>query len=143
MSTLFRWPGFDPLRLMQRELERLPWFEFGEARTIGGGAFPPVNVLSSPEEMLVEMELPGVKRDDIDLSITGETLVVKGSRKLPDNSDKLTWQRQERGVGDFVRTISLGDRVDASKVDAKLADGILTIRLPKAESARPKQIKVG
>lgn len=146
MAT-FRWPaGWDPfgtLRNMQRELERVTGMSlFGEGRTIGGGNYPPVNLFNGPEDVLVQFEMPGVKREDLDLSITGETLVVKGAMRPQDGEDKFQYQRRERGTGEFSRTVVLPDKVEAEKVDAQLAGGILTIRLPKSEAAKPKQIRV-
>jgi len=147
MATLFRWPsGFDPftsLRHMQREFERL-WGRglLGAQQRIGGGVYPPVNVLNGPDDMIIECEMAGVKRDDIDISITGETLVIKGSKPPSADEEKVRYQVRERGAGDFSRTIVLPDKVDADRIDAKLADGVLTVRLPKSEAAKPKQIEV-
>jgi len=147
--AIFRWPdGFDPasgLRLMQREMERL-WSRssdlFGTMQRIGGGTFPPVNVLNSPEDMIVQCELAGVKKEDLDVSITGETLMIKGVKRPDHDEDKVRYQRRERGAGEFSRTIVLPDKVDPAKVEASLAAGILTIRLPKSQAAKPLQIAV-
>ena len=148
MATLFRWPGnWDPfagLRVMQRELERLGnRGGYGESRNIGGGVFPPVNVYNGSTELVVECEVPGVKREDIDLSITGETLVVKGEKKpLSEPSEEIRFQRSERGSGEFSRTIVLPEKIDPERISASLVDGILTVRLPKSEAAMPKKIDV-
>jgi HSP20 family protein len=92
---------------------------------------------------VVECEVPGVKREDIDLSITGETLVVKG-RKHPacDPEGDVRYQRCERGSGEFSRTIILPEKIDPDRIAAGLVDGILTVRLPKSEAAMPKKINV-
>jgi len=146
--AIFRWPEtWDPfgvLRNMQRELERLTGRAGpGDARHVGGGSYPPVNVLSSADEIIVQCELAGVKREDVDVSITGETLVIAGTKGPAGAEGELRYHRRERGVGDFSRTIVLPDRVDAERIDAKLVDGILTIRLPKLEAASPRQVPVG
>ncbi len=147
MATLFRWPsGFDPfapLRQVQREFERF----FGRGvvggpQRIGGGVYPPVNVLNGPDDMIIECEMAGVKREDIDISITSETLVIKGSKPGSADEEKVRYQIRERGAGDFSRTIVLPDKVDADRIEAKLADGVLTVRLPKSEAAKPKHIEV-
>jgi len=145
--TLFRFPGsldpFGHLQYMQRELDRL--FGRGAGVThqrIGGGVYPPVNVLNGSDDIVVECEMAGVARDAIDISITGETLVVKGTKPAPASDQDVTYQRCERGSGDFSRTIVLPDRVDADKVEASLAGGILTVRLPKSEAAKPRKIAV-
>ena len=146
MAT-FRWPvGWDPslgLRLMQRELERLTgssWFS--DARGIGGGNYPPINVYNGPEDIVVECELAGVKKDDLDISITGETLQIKGVKRPAADDEQVRYQKRERGEGDFNRTIVLPDRIESGRVEAKLADGILTIRVPKSEAAKARQIAV-
>jgi HSP20 family protein len=132
---------------MHRELERLVARGVGgESRSVGGGVYPPVNVFNGPDEIVVECEVPGVKREALDLSITGETLVVKGTKSPPVDTDgenaDITWQRRERGMGDFSRTVVLPEQVDAENVDAALRAGVLTIRLPKSEDAKPRQIKI-
>jgi len=146
MAT-FRWPvGWDPfagLRHVQRELERLTGrWPFSESSGLDGGGFPPVNVLNGPDEILVQCEMPGLRRDDIDLSITGETLVIKGRKQSAADETTVTYQRRERPFGDFTRTIVLPDSVDAARIEAKLADGILTVRLAKSQAAKPRQIPV-
>lgn len=146
MAT-FRWPGWDPLaglRYMQREMERLfGRLAPGGEQRIGGGVYPPVNVYNGPDELLVQAEVPGVRREDLELSITGETLVIRGEKKPSVEEEKVRYERRERGTGEFSRTIVLPDRVDADRVEAELSAGVLQIRLPKSESARPKQVRVG
>ncbi len=147
MATLFRWPsGWDPaasLRSMQKELERISGrSDTPGSRRIGGGAYPPVNVYNGSSELIVECEVPGVKREDIDLSITGETLVVKGSKAPQVDDENVRYQCRERGVGDFARTIVLPDSVDSERISATLTDGVLTVCLPKTEAATAKRIDV-
>ena len=141
MSRLFRWPGgmdpFSMMRQMQREMDRM----VGLAGQVGGGVYPPVNVWTSPDQTLVQCEVAGVKREDIDVSLTGDTLVIKGVKRGRDDSS-LRYQRSERGAGEFSRTIVLSDAVEADRIEASLQDGLLEIRLPKAESAKPRQIAI-
>jgi len=128
---------------MQRELERLMGRGLPEARSIGGGVYPPVNVLNGNDDLLVQCEVAGVKREDLEISITGDTLMIRG-RKVPNvDEEKVRFQRRERGTGDFSRTVVLPDKVDPDKVVANLKNGILSIRLPKSEAAKPRQIRVG
>ena len=127
---------------MHREIERLTGRQNGAGRGIGGGSYPSVNVLSSSDEIVVECELPGVKRDDIDLSIAGETVVIKGSKKCECETDDIQYHRRERGSGDFSRTVVLPEKIDADRISASMTDGILTIRLPKSEAAMLKKIKI-
>jgi len=150
--TTFRWPGtwdpFSPWRSMQRELERLfSRGALGEGRNIGGGVYPPLNVLNGPDEILVECEVPGIRRDQLELSITGETLVIKGTKspsapEAEDADESVQYHRQERGAGDFSRTIVLPDKVEADQISADLTDGILAIHLPKSAGAVPQKIQI-
>ncbi len=147
MMAMFRFPGgwdvFENFRSFQRDLENLMGRgTFGESRRIGGGTYPPVNVLNGPEDMIVQCELAGVRREDVDISITAETLAIKGAKHAPDDDEKLNYTRRERGFGQFSRTIVLPDKVDPDRIEATLTGGILTIRLPKSQAAKPKQIEV-
>jgi HSP20 family protein len=146
--TVFRWPALDPLagfRHMQRELERLVsrGGAGDERQGVGGGVYPPINVYNSSSEIVVEAEVTGVKRDDLDLSITGETLVIRGQKKPSTESpENVRYHRHERGTGDFSRTIVLPDHVDGENIQANLKAGVLTVRLPKTQAAMPRKIEV-
>ena len=144
--AVFRWPNsLDPwsgLRQMQRELERLMGRGLADSRNIGGGVYPPVNVLNGSDDLIVQCEVAGVGKDNINISITGDTLMVRGNKPSSADEREVRFQRRERGSGDFSRTIVLPDKVDADRVEAKLTDGVLTIRLPKSEAAKPRQIRV-
>jgi HSP20 family protein len=129
---------------MQREMDRLVGLGkgiVGETQRVGG-SYPPVNVYNGPSDIIVQCEIAGVAKGDMDLNLTGETLVVKGVKRAPQNDDKLRYQQRERGFGEFNRTIVLPDPVEADKVEAKVESGILTVRLPKSEAARPRTIPV-
>jgi HSP20 family protein len=128
---------------MQHELERLVGRGAAAARQIGGGVYPAVNVFNGLDDILVQCEVAGVARENLELSITGETLAIKGTKKAPPDAENRRYQRQERGFGEFSRTVVLPDKVDADRVEARLEAGILTIRLPKSEAAKPRQIPVG
>jgi len=137
--TTFRWPsGLDPwlgFRGLQRELNRLLNLPSSEG-------YPPVNVYDTEQAYVVEALLPGVEGKDIDLSITGDTLVLKGTKlPLPDVADD-SYLRRERGHGAFNRTVVLPDSVEAAGVTAKQSNGVLTVRLPKHAQARSHRVEV-
>ncbi len=92
--------------------------------------------------MVVKASVPGVKPEDIDISITGEMLTVKGEFKSETKSDSASVIRQERRFGTFERTMSLPTQVVADKAKAEFENGVLTLTLPKAEEVKPKTIKV-
>ena len=137
--TTFRWPsGLDPwlgFRGLQRELNRLLNLPSSEG-------YPPVNVYDTEQAYVVEALLPGVEGKDIDLSITRSSLTVKGERQADEPGEKAACHRQERRVGSFVRSIELPEKVDADKASASYEHGVLTVTLPKAPEAKPKQITV-
>jgi HSP20 family protein len=87
-------------------------------------------------------ELPGTTPEDIDLSITGEMLTLRGERKRPEGITDESYRRQERQYGRWARTVTLPERVAGAQVTAGFADGILTVTLPKAEEAKPRHIAV-
>jgi HSP20 family protein len=128
---------------MRRDMDRL--FEGitgGIRRGAGAGVFPLVNVTEDGDRYYARAELPGIKGDEIDISITGNNLSISGERKIPAEEETANYHRREREAGKFSRIISLPGEVDAGKVEARVTDGILTVILPKAEAAKPKQISV-
>jgi HSP20 family protein len=102
---------------------------------------PAANVWEQGDALLVEMELPGVKSDQVDISVAGGELSVKVNRPEIDQ-EGVTYHRRERPVGSFTRVLRLPVEVNADKVEAELHDGVLLITLPKAESAKPRKINV-
>jgi HSP20 family protein len=134
-----------PFNQLRNEVDRLLTGFLGPA-TDGyhPGVFrsqPPINVWEQQDALKVEMELPGIKGDQLDISVAGDELSIKASR--PDVAQEgVTYHRRERPVGAFSRIVRLPIEVDADRVDADLRDGVLTITLPKAESAKPRKINV-
>ena len=106
------------------------------------GVFPLMNVTEDKDNYYVRAELPGLKVDDLDISVTGDTLSISGERKLPVEDVKAQYHRREREAGGFSRIVSLPAQMDTGKVEARCTDGVLTVVLPKAEAVRPKQIAV-
>jgi HSP20 family protein len=106
------------------------------------GVFPLMNVTEGQDNYYVRAELPGFEADDLDISVTGDTLSISGERKLPVEDEKARYHRREREAGRFSRIISLPAQMDTGKVEANCTDGVLTVVLPKAEAAKPKQITV-
>ncbi len=103
---------------------------------------PAVDVSESDNESAVLMELPGVGKDDISITLNDGKLTISGERKQTAIPDNAKWLRNETSVGEFSRTIALPHQVDVSKVNAEMNDGILKVTLPKAEEARPREVKI-
>ncbi len=104
-------------------------------------SFPAVNVWEEGDQLFAEAELPGVKSEDLDVSVTGDELTLRG-RRSGATSEGQSYHRRERSAGEFSRTLHLPYEVDAGDVEATLRDGVLMLKLPKAVSARPRKIEV-
>jgi HSP20 family protein len=139
-----RFNAFLPFEQLRREITRLlEGFDplTGRARVFGAPRFPAVNVWEGGEHLYAEAEVPGVSQDGLEITVVGSELTIKG-RRPPLEGENLSYHRQERGVGEFTRVLTLPVEIDAEKVQAGLKDGVLTLTLPKAEVARPRKINV-
>jgi HSP20 family protein len=145
--TLTRWKRanhWEQLSSLRDEIDRLfgaplGWFENG-SQPFRGGWVPAIDVYEDKDHVFVRAEVPGMKKDELEISLHEGVLTLSGERKLED--DKAEAHRVERFAGRFQRSISLPSPVDGAKVRATYKDGILAITLPKAEEAKPKQITV-
>jgi HSP20 family protein len=139
------WPALDRWSNLRDELNSFfdmpSWSYFGRADQHFTGWSPALDLYETGDHFVAVVELPGMRKDDIDISLHDGTLTISGERKR-DNNNGETAQRTERYVGTFRRSIALPTRVDANKVSATYQDGILKVTLPKAEEAKPKQIQV-
>lgn len=107
----------------------------------GARAFPALNAWEDGQNLYVEAELPGVRMENIELTATGNELTLAG-RRDPGQAEGITPHRRERGVGEFSRTVRLPVSIDTDRVAATLADGVLTLSLPKPVEAKPRKIEV-
>jgi len=150
--ALRRWKPFDTLwrdmdremRRMRREMDELfRSFGFdGLDRPELGLAYPAVNLWEDDANVYAECEVPGIELSDLEIYVTaGNQLTIKGERKELA-VEKGVWDRKERGFGRFSRVIDLPSTVDAERIEARLHQGVLTITMPKTETARPKKISV-
>lgn len=132
---------FDTLR---REMLRV--FDSVSGRDgmeeLAAGVFPPLNVTQDDNNFYIRAEVPGVKAADLSISALRNRVSIAGKREIPKENDKVSYHRKERAEGEFSRTISLPAEVVADKVEARYVDGVLTLTLPKAEEAKPRQIAV-
>jgi len=130
------WPTFGRLANLQDELDRL--FE----SPLQAWA-PALDVQEDREGFTIRVEVPGMKREDIEVSLQNGALVISGERKAEALKEDAEVHRQERYFGRFSRALTLPTAVAGDKVKAAYKDGILTVTLPKVEEAKPKQITVG
>jgi len=142
--TLIRWSPWKELEEMQKTLTRL----LGDVGTTAPSAveegvwLPAVDIRETDDAIFVEAELPGVKKEDVKVDIKDNVLTISGERKYEKEVKEENIHRMERVYGRFARSFTLPNNVDVDKVEARLEDGVLTIRLPKKESARTKEVKI-
>ena len=140
------WGRTSPFEELERMRRQMDWLTSGlsrsPARESTAGVFPLMNVTEDKDKYFVRAELPGLKADELDISVTGDTLSISGERKLPVEDENAQYHRREREAGRFNRIVSLPAQVNTGKVEAHCTDGVLTVILPKAEEVKPKQITV-
>ena len=134
------WAEFERIRQGLDELSR----SYGEKEKERGRAnvYPPLNIYEEPDRLLITAELPGVRVEELDLSIEGDTLTLQGKRDNRQSEPGVSYHRREIESGSFSRAIALPVKVDTERVAAKFTNGVLTITLMKAAAATPRQIKV-
>jgi len=151
--TLTRWErpelSFNPFRqlsMLREEIDRLFESPFDALSDSGqpfmGGWWPAVDVLQDKDNVMVRVEVPGMKKQDIDISLQEGVLTISGERKAEDKYQGAEVHRSERFVGRFSRSVTLPLAINADKCNATYQEGILTVTLPKVEEAKPKQIEV-
>ena len=151
--SLIRWhrpeltvrSAFDRLSSLRDELDRAfsaPWTDHSRTTQFLNGWVPPVDVLQDKDAVTVRVELPGMKKQDIGVTLHEGVLSISGERK--DETDHASGEchRTERFFGKFQRSITLPSPVKADKIQASYKDGVLTVTLPKTEEAKPKHIEV-
>jgi HSP20 family protein len=141
-QKLFRNPWADFER-MRRELDALFQGEgSGAGARPGAMVFPALNISEDSTNLYVRAEIPGVAAGEVEISIEGDTLTIRGERKTGVADEQHSYHRRELERGRFSRAVTLPAKVQVDKVEAKAANGIVTITLPKAEAVTPRQIKV-
>jgi HSP20 family protein len=148
IPELTAWPSLDRWSNLRDDLNSLfeapSWARFGRMGQLFTEWSPPLDLYQNNDNVVAVVELPGMQKEEIEISLHDGTLTIGGERRKEitgKNGEKS--ERSERFVGKFRRSITLPSRVDANKVSATYRDGILTVTLPKAEEAKPKQIQVG
>jgi HSP20 family protein len=140
-ADLWNWSSLDQLTSSREEINR-----FFEPGVMGGSQFnlwsPILDVFEDKENVIVKVELPGMKREDIDIALHDGMLSISGERKHEAKSGEGESYRLERYQGRFQRTVALPKPVSSEHVKAAYQDGILTVTLPKTEEAKPRQIQV-
>jgi HSP20 family protein len=127
---------FDELRRLQRHMNSL----FDGASVRSAVEFPPVNLWSGNDEYIVTAEIPGLDADQLDVTAVGDTVTIRGTRQSPSLTAEEEYHRNERGHGQFARSVKLPKPVDVDKISARYERGVLSLRLPIAEAGKPRRI---
>lgn len=134
---------FDELDRMRQQMDRLSdLFGGRRAGRVSAGVYPLVNLTEDQEHYYIRAELPGIKADDLDIQVTANSISIAGQRKIAEEGDGVKYHRREREGGSFSRMMTLPGDINAEKVEADLVNGVLTVKVAKAEAAKPKQITV-
>ena len=145
LTRVSRTPATDPLDVVQRDFDHLLGRLFNGSQTQDGGRLAPygVDIREDQDHFYVEAELPGFKKDDVSITLENQTLTISAERQdRPENSNGGELLLNERRYRRFLRSFTLSPTVDEQAVNAKLADGILTITLNKREETKPRKITV-
>lgn len=143
--VLTPWPSLERVSDLHDEIDRLfdsPLSDLARTSQLLSGWTPALDVFEEKDHFTVKAELPGMKKEDIDVSLHDGSLSISGERKSETKHEDAEVYRAERFFGRFQRTVTLPAPVAADKVKAQYKDGILTVTLPKTEEAKPKQIDV-
>ena len=146
-NEVARWEPFTEMMSLRDAVNRL--FEDSFIRPgawplpfDGDGLSVPADLIETKDNVIVKLSAPGVKPEEIDISVVGDTLTIKGETKGEERFEEGNYIRKERRFGSFQRSLSLPTSVASDKAKAEFENGVLTLALPKAEEAKPKSIKV-
>lgn len=143
--TIVRWDQMGDVAAQQERISRMFEGAYGRPQEdlTRGAWVPAVDIYSNGQhELVLKAELPDMKEDEIELTVENNTLTIRGEKKVATDVAEEQFHRIERSYGAFARTFALPPTVDAGKVTAEYKAGVLTVRLPLREDAKPKQIKV-
>ena len=149
--AIFRYPNWswpdipgarEDFERARRQMDRLLSVFSGGAETRGSsGVFPPLVVTEDEDTIYVEAEIPGIKSEDLDISVVGRTLTISGERK-PEETQDVSYHRRERKWGSFRKALTLPEDVNTEAVKAECKDGLLRLVMPKPEHVKPRKITI-
>ncbi len=134
--------GLDHLQRNINRLFDLDWDLDRDLELFGGLGAPAIDLAEEDDNYIVTCDLPGVNKDDLDISVSGNALSIKGEKKDEREGKDGRYYRRETWSGSFQRTVTLPETVDPNKIDAEMKNGVLTVTLPKKEEVKPRQISV-
>lgn len=142
MADITRWDPFAEMATLRQTMDRIFEDVWPRRFALNGDAYFPVDLFETNDEVVVKASLPGVRPEDIDISVTGQTLTIKAETAEEHEEKSQNYYRRERRTGTFMRQLQLPSEVDSAKADARFEHGVLRLALPEAEAMKPKTIKV-
>ncbi len=144
MADLIRWSPVDDLFDIQDNINKV----FGNYLSARGGQakvigwMPPVDITESENEFLIKADIPGMKKEDIKISLDDNTLTISGERKEEKEEKGKNFVKKEKAFGSFMRSFALPHSVDAKGIKASYKEGVLSVNVPKSEESKPREIKI-
>lgn len=143
--AVIRWKPWDELEGLRRDMDRMfDNFYRSASSDVENlyGMYPPVDIKETKDELILTAEIPGISKDDINISFTENTLTIKGEKKGAEKESEGNYHRNERRFGTFQRSFTLGTQIETDKVKASCKDGLLVIEMPKKEEVKPREIPI-
>lgn len=132
---------FEALQEFQQALDSFRTSNWLDAGLSSSGAYPPLNVFRKGDDIIIVAELPGIRKDDLNIEVKGKTIRIAGTRTI-NYGEKASLHRRERSSGSFDRSVTVPVEIEADGVKAEYHDGILALFLPRAERDKPKTIRI-
>lgn len=145
MTRMIRYSPGREMRTLQREIDRVfdGFFGNGGNEETGSATWTPrVDLAETEEGYLIHLDVPGMSKEDLDINFHENVLTVRGERKAEETNEQRNYVRVERAYGSFYRTFTLPKAIKHEEIQANYQDGVLTIRVPKAEESKPRRIEV-
>lgn len=146
MRNIIRWEPFREIMSLRQAMDKLLEDSFVTPSrligTFGLNVATPIDIYQTANEVVAKAALPGVKPEEVDITVTGDTLNIRGETKAEEKVEREDYLCQERRYGAFSRSVVIPVQVNTDKAEATFEDGVLTLTIPKAEAVKPKQIKV-
>jgi HSP20 family protein len=142
MPAVVRFDPFRDITSLRDEMNRLFSRTIGEGSPAGSAWTPAVDIFDASDAILLKAELPGLAADDIDIEVDDNVLTLKGERRFEDRVEEGRYYRLERAYGQFQRSVTLPQGVKPDEITASFDQGVLTVRVPKADEVKPRKIAV-
>jgi len=142
MPAVVRFDPFRDITSLRDEMNRLFSRTIGEGAPAGSAWTPAVDIFDASDAIVLKAELPGLSADDIDIEIDDNVLTLKGERRFEDKVEEGRYYRLERAYGQFQRSVTLPQGVKPDEITASFDQGVLTVRVPKADEVKPRKIAV-